>query len=37
MFAALTLSEQNTVLYNKAVKHLSNPAQQQGTQLFGEI
>lgn len=33
MFAALTLPEQNTVLYNNPVKHLSNPAQQRGRQL----
>lgn len=33
MFAALTLPEQNTVLYNYPVKHLSNPARQRGRQL----
>lgn len=33
MFAALALPEQNTVLHNKPVKHLSNPAQQRGRPL----
>lgn len=38
MFAALALPEQNTVLYNNPVKHLSNPAQQRaGRGVFSEI